>query len=142
MIHGMARNMMPNHTCSDRPLPTCKTSSVVIATIFTQFKAEGRATSFVVAAKGQHLCILALNKVNIVAVTTILVLHVGSVGLNMFDRTSCSSPFDESSETFTAKYILRCVTPPCHHKIRCHGDGALDLQASQRPNKVNELVLP
>ena len=40
--------------------------------------AEGRATSFVVAAKGRHLCILALNKVNIVAVTTILVLHVGN----------------------------------------------------------------
>ena len=38
--------------------------------------AEGCATSFVVAAKGRHLCILALNKVNIVAVTTILVLHV------------------------------------------------------------------
>ena len=40
--------------------------------------AEGRATSFVVAAKGRHLCILALNKVNIVAVTTILVVHVGN----------------------------------------------------------------
>ena len=40
--------------------------------------AEGRATSFVVAAAGRHLCILALNGVNIVAVTTILVLHVGN----------------------------------------------------------------
>ena len=40
--------------------------------------AEGRVTSFVVAAEGRHLCILALNKVNIVAVTTILVLHVGN----------------------------------------------------------------
>ena len=40
--------------------------------------AEGRATSFVIAAKGRHLCILALNKVNIVAVTTILVLPVGN----------------------------------------------------------------
>ena len=36
--------------------------------------AEGRATSFVV----RRLCIMALNKVNIVAVTTILVLHVGN----------------------------------------------------------------
>ena len=27
---------------------------------------------------GRHLCILALNKVTIVAVTTILVLHVGN----------------------------------------------------------------
>ena len=42
--------------------------------------AEGRATSFVVAAAGRHLCILALNRVNIVAVTTILVLHVGVIG--------------------------------------------------------------
>ena len=40
--------------------------------------AEGRVTSFVVAAKGRHLCMLALNKVNIVAITTILVLHVGN----------------------------------------------------------------
>ena len=40
--------------------------------------AEGHATSFVVAAEGRHLCIFALNQVNIVAVTTILVLHVGN----------------------------------------------------------------
>ena len=40
--------------------------------------AEGSATSFVVAAKGRHFCILALNKVIIVAVTTILVLNVGT----------------------------------------------------------------
>ena len=40
--------------------------------------AEGRATSVVVAAAGRHRCILALNKLNIVAVTTILVLHVGN----------------------------------------------------------------
>ena len=42
--------------------------------------AEGRATSFVVAARGRLLCILALNTVNILAVTTILVLHVGVIG--------------------------------------------------------------
>ena len=30
----MARNMMSNQTCSARPLPTCKTSIVVSATIF------------------------------------------------------------------------------------------------------------
>ena len=40
--------------------------------------AGGRVTSFVVAAEGRHLCILDLNNVNIVAVTTILVLHVGN----------------------------------------------------------------
>ena len=33
-------NMMSNHTCSDRPFPTCKTSIVVTATIFTLFKAN------------------------------------------------------------------------------------------------------
>ena len=40
--------------------------------------AEGRATSFAVAAEGPHLRILALNRVNIVAVTTVLVMHVGN----------------------------------------------------------------
>ena len=40
--------------------------------------AEGRVTSFVVAAASRHLCILALNKANTVAVTTRLVLHVGN----------------------------------------------------------------
>ena len=39
--------------------------------------ADGRATSFVVAVEGRQLRVLALNRVNIVAVTTILVLHVG-----------------------------------------------------------------
>ena len=51
-----------------------------IHTIQSQYKgnhirgaaAEGRATSVVVAAEGLHLCILALNRANIVAVTTIL----------------------------------------------------------------------
>ena len=63
---------------------------MVTATIFTLFKANTKettkevarpkaATSFVVAAKGRHLCILALNNVNVVAVTTILVLHVGVI---------------------------------------------------------------
>ena len=37
-----------------------------------------QATSFVVAGSGHHLRILALNKVNIVAVTTTRVLHVGN----------------------------------------------------------------
>ena len=72
---------MSNHTCSDRPLPICKTSIVVIATIFTLFKANiqggatfGRATSFVVSFA------LALNRMNIVAITTILVLHIAVIG--------------------------------------------------------------
>ena len=42
--------------------------------------AECRAPFFVVAAEGRHLCILALNKVNILAVTTILVLHPSKTG--------------------------------------------------------------
>ena len=40
--------------------------------------AEGRVASFVVAAQGRHLCILVLTKANIVATTTILLLHVGN----------------------------------------------------------------
>ena len=34
--------------------------------------------NFVVAANGRHLCVLSLNKVNIEAITTILVVHVGN----------------------------------------------------------------
>ena len=73
----MARNVMSNHTCSDRTLPTCKASIVVTATIFILFEANTK-DSFVVAAEGRHLRILALNRVNIVAVTTILAFHVGN----------------------------------------------------------------
>ena len=40
--------------------------------------AEGRAISFVVSTEGRHLRILDLNRVNILAVTTILALHVGN----------------------------------------------------------------
>ena len=58
--------------------------------VFCLFKANIKETTkevarpkaalplFVVAAKGRHFCIFALNKINIVAVTTILVLHVGN----------------------------------------------------------------
>ena len=75
--------MMSNHTdMQDKYWGHCND----IHPIQSQYKgnhkrggaAEGRATSFVVAAAGRHLCILALNKVNIVAVTAILVLHVGN----------------------------------------------------------------
>ena len=62
----MARNMMSDHT--DMQDKYCGDA------------AEGRATSFMVAAASRHLGILALNRVNIVAVTTILVFHVGVIG--------------------------------------------------------------
>ena len=39
---------------------------------------EGRVISFVAVAASRHLCMLALNEVNIVAVITILVVHVGN----------------------------------------------------------------
>ena len=42
---AMARNMMSTHTCSDRPFPTCKTSIMVTATIFTVFKADTKETT-------------------------------------------------------------------------------------------------
>ena len=38
-----------NHTCSDRPLPTCNTSIVVTATIFTPFKPNTKETTKEVA---------------------------------------------------------------------------------------------
>ena len=40
---------MSDHTCSDPPLPTCKTSIVVTATIFTLFKANTKETTKEVA---------------------------------------------------------------------------------------------
>ena len=58
----MARNMKPNRTCSNRPLPTCKASIVVTATIFTLFKVNIRRW------------------------------RPSAFGLNMCDWTSCSSP--------------------------------------------------
>ena len=80
---------MSDHTCSDRPLPTCKDKYCgncydiyFIQSQYTKVAAFGRhhkrggaafglATSFVVPF------VWTLNKVNIVAVTTLLVLHVG-----------------------------------------------------------------
>ena len=52
--------------------------------------AGGRATSCVVVANGRHLCILALNRVSVVAVTTILVIghHVPCRYDFMFPRRS------------------------------------------------------
>ena len=88
----LARNMISNHmfraTITDMQDKYCG-NCCNIYLIQSQHKGihkrggavEGRATSFVVAAAGRHLCILALNKVNIVniiAATTILVLHVGN----------------------------------------------------------------
>ena len=81
----MATNMMSNHT--DMQDKYCGHSND-IHPIQSQYKgnhrrggaAEGRVTSFVVAAAGRHLCILALNRVKIVAVPTIHVVHVGVIG--------------------------------------------------------------
>ena len=70
--------------------------------------AEGRATSLVVAAKGRHLCILALNRVNVVAVTTIFVLHVGVI-------VPCQSCLMFPRRTITARLLatgLREALPP------------------------------
>ena len=41
----MARDMTSNHTCSDRPLPTCRTSIVVTATMFTSFNVDTKETT-------------------------------------------------------------------------------------------------
>ena len=82
---------MSNHTCSDRPLPTCKASNVVIAAIFAFFKTSlqrwrplAAITKEVARPMAAPLLlvsfVLALNRVNVVAVTTILVLYVGVIG--------------------------------------------------------------
>ena len=79
----IARNMMSNHTdMQDKYCGDCYAMHLIQSKYKGHHRrggaAECRATSFVVAAKCRHLCILALNKVNIVAVTTRLVLHVGN----------------------------------------------------------------
>ena len=56
---------------------------VVTATTFALFKANTKETTKEVARR-----ILALNRVNVVAVTTILVLHVGVIG-HRVPRRSC-----------------------------------------------------
>ena len=61
--------------------------------------AFGRATSFVVSF------VLALNRVNVVAVTTILVLHVGVIGHHV-SRQSC---FMFPRRTITARLRARGV---------------------------------
>ena len=52
-----------------------------------------------VAAKGRHLCILALHKVNIVAVTTILVLRVGN-------RPKISYPGRETTRLGSGVFVI------------------------------------
>ena len=78
----ITRTMISNHTdMQDKYCAHCYD----ILPIQSQYKgdhkrgeaAEGRATSFVVSAASRHLCVMALNRVNVVAATTILVLHVG-----------------------------------------------------------------
>ena len=73
----MARHMMSNHSCSARPLPTCKASIVVTATMFTIFKpiyeggaAIGRATSFAVSS------VVVMNRVDVVALNAIFALRL------------------------------------------------------------------
>ena len=81
----MARNIMSNHTdmqdkycghCYDiHPIQNHYTKVAAFGLHHkTGGAAFGRATSFVVSF------VLALNRVNIVAVTTLLVLHVGVIG--------------------------------------------------------------
>ena len=81
----MARNMMSNHTdmqdkyCGDcydiHPIQSQYTKVAACGRHHKRGDAAfGRATSFVVSF------VLALNRVNVVAVTTILVLHVGVIG--------------------------------------------------------------
>ena len=101
----MARNMMmSNHTdmqdkyCGDRyDIHPLQSQYTKVATVGRHRKtggtAFGRATSFVVSF------VLALNRVNITAVTTTLVLHVGLIGHHgarhesfMFSRRSGSAP--------------------------------------------------
>ena len=95
--------------------PTCKTSIVVTAITCALFKAttketakevarpQGRATLFVVAANGRHFCILVLNRVNVVAVTTILGLHVSVIK----SHVSCHDDFMLPRRSYHARLRAR-----------------------------------
>ena len=78
--------------------PTCTTSIVVTATTFTLFKANTKETTKEVARPKAAppllwwrpqaaTFVVALNRVNIVAVNTILVLYVGNPGRRTVGRT-------------------------------------------------------
>ena len=80
----LAMNMISNHTYMQDKYSGRRYDIHPIQSQYTKVAAVGRhhkrggaafshATSFVVS------CVLALNKVNVVAVTTILVLHVGVI---------------------------------------------------------------
>ena len=74
----MAQNIMSNHTdMQDKSCGDCYDTHPIQSnytrTHARAGAAEGRATA------AGLLCILALNRVNIVAVTTILDLHVGVI---------------------------------------------------------------
>ena len=100
--HGHADH--PSNQASVRPtvrrpgLPTYKTSIVLTATIFTLFKATTKETTKEVARPKAAppllwwrpqaaTFVMALNRVNIVAVNAILVLHVGKTGRRTVGRT-------------------------------------------------------
>ena len=125
---------MSDHTCSDRPSPTCKTSIVVTATIFTLFKANTKETTKEVARPEAAPPLLlwrpqaatfvqALNRVNIVAVTTILVFHVGNgrfehVRLDIMFRAvraSCSLAVRAMRACARGKSRGSCSRPLGHH---------------------------
>ena len=104
---------MSSHTCSDRPLPLCKTCIVVTASIFTLFKANTKEAAKEVwrpkAAPPLLLATFALafNTVNIVAGSAILVLHAGKTGRRTVGRTPlglhvpswCETPMDDQDKT-------------------------------------------
>ena len=82
--------------------------------------ASGRDTSFVVSF------VLALNRVNVVAVTTILVLHVGVIG----HHVPCHYDFMFPRRSYHARLRARGVwgaLPP----VRGVGDGLRDPQGSR-----------
>ena len=73
--------------------------------------AEGRASSFVVAARGRHLCILALNRVNIIAVTTTLVLHVRVIGHHVPRHLGFMSPRHSGHARLRARGVKGALPP-------------------------------
>ena len=108
-----------------------KTSIVVAAATFTLFKANTKETTKEVArpkaaspllwwqpqaATFVILCILALNRMNIVAVTTIRVLHVGVIGHHVPRHSGFTFPRRSGNARLRARAagglisVMNCVS--------------------------------
>ena len=121
----MARNMMANHTnMQDKYCGHCYDSHFVQSQYKGNHKrgaaAEGRSTSFVVAANGRHLCILALNRVNVVEMT--FGVDGPKIRLTRVDHVPCHYDFMFPRRSYHARLRARGVQGALHPGRRGLGE--------------------